>query len=261
LQSRPESCLRALQLRFAAALFDGAVTPIESAIVAAGIPESARIDIYRNNLREGFRNALALEFPVIERLVGEDYFRQLVGEFLGAHPSCCGDLHFVGAPFPMYLRARFSATEYAYLGDVADLEWAHEEVLVAEDAVPIAPQALAQFAPEHYPLLRFVLHPATRLVSSPFPVVRIWMANQPDASTLESIDLRSGADRVLVRRGRQEVEFHTLTAGELALIAALDRGFTLGPALDAALLAESSFDLSQGLSRALALGVFAAARL
>src|SRR5262249_41165706 len=67
---------------------------------------AARLAIYRNNLHEGFIKTLALEFPVIERLVGTDYFRQLAKQFLSAHPSRAGDLHPIGEPFPEYLRSR-----------------------------------------------------------------------------------------------------------------------------------------------------------
>ncbi len=55
-----------------------------------------RLDIYRNNLREGFVKALALGFPVIERLVGAEYFHQLAIELLRAHPSRSGNLHHGG---------------------------------------------------------------------------------------------------------------------------------------------------------------------
>src|SRR3569832_2986714 len=64
------SSLREFQRQFVEALFDGS-------------PDGrSGIEIYRNNLHEGFLKALALEFPVIQRLVGEAYFRQLVCCFL-----------------------------------------------------------------------------------------------------------------------------------------------------------------------------------
>src|SRR5215813_11073823 len=80
------SSLRDLQKRFVSILFeespdsriswifcrdDGAQLRGQRRAQAA-----AQIAVYRNNLHEGFIKALALEFPVIERLVGLDYFRQ-----------------------------------------------------------------------------------------------------------------------------------------------------------------------------------------
>ena len=136
--------LRELQTRFTDALFDGADAAVQGEIVADGVSVAERIDIYRNNLREGFSKALAIGFPVIEKLVGAEYFRQLALDFLGAHPSRAGNLHHIGAPFPAFLRERFAETEYAYLTDVAALEWACEEALVAPDAAPISADDLRE---------------------------------------------------------------------------------------------------------------------
>ena len=55
--------LRELQTRFAEALFDGADAAVQGEIVADGVSAAERIDIYRNNLHEGFSKALAIGFP------------------------------------------------------------------------------------------------------------------------------------------------------------------------------------------------------
>jgi hypothetical protein len=247
--------LRDLQLRFADALFDGADDAVISHVVANGVDPAERIDIYRNNLREGFIKALAIGFPVIERLVGTDYFRQLTLEFLRAHPSRAGNLHHISGPFPEFLRAWFVDTEYAYLADVAALECAHEEALIAADARPITADALRDVDPEDYEKLRFDLHPACKLVQSPYPIVRIWHANQPETSTDDVIDLREGGDRVLVLRTPDGVEFHSLPAGDFVALSAFARGEPLGVALDEAQRADAAFDLGAALRRFLSLNV------
>src|ERR1700726_4798910 len=62
--------LHELQRRFAAALLDNADAPISADIRPCGISARARLEIYRTQLRATFLRTLALEFPVIERLVG-----------------------------------------------------------------------------------------------------------------------------------------------------------------------------------------------
>lgn len=245
--------LRELQVRFADALFGGDAAVVASQIEGNGVEPAERIDIYRNNLREGFTKALSIGFPVIERLVGADYFRQLALDFLHEHPSRAGNLHHIGAPFPQYLRERFADTEYSYLGDVAALEWAHEEALLAADEEPISASALAEVDPARYEELRLRLHPARGLVSSRFPIVRIWRANQPACETDETIDLDVGGDQVLVLRTPECIEFHSLPPGEFATLEALARGASLGAALEAALAAEATFDLGAALRRFFAL--------
>jgi hypothetical protein len=243
--------LRELQDQFASALFgDGSAAPD---IRSNGIAASDRIDIYRNNLREGFLKTLALEFPATQRLVGADYFRQTGLEFLRAHPSRAGNLHHVGAPFPAFLRERFLGTEYEYLPDVAALEWAYQESMVAADAAPFDVDTLREAAPD---ALRLALHPAVRLVRSAYPIVRIWRANRPESASDETIDLGSGGDSVLILRAARHVEFHRLPAGQFALLERVSQGASLSDAFEAALAADHSFDLTEALRSFVLLGVF-----
>lgn len=261
--------LRELQRRFDSALFDDPssvaatwVRDTESdSADGAPIDPDARIAIYRNNLREGFRKALALEFPVIERLVGEDYFRQLALSFLAEHPSRAGDLHPIGEPFARFLQTRFAATPYEYMADVATLEWAYQQSAIAADAAPFEVASLRDIAPEAYGQLCFPLHPACGLVRSPYPVLRIWAVNQPDASGDEIVDLSSGADFVLLRRDAQGVEMRRITAADFAILQAFSRQVPLAQSLEQARALDPEFDLGEALRRFISLGVLAAAHL
>jgi hypothetical protein len=248
--------LRELQQRFAAGLLESATEPATEWIRADGIHPSERLAIYRNNLHAGFIKTLRLEFPVICRLVGEDYFRQLSLVFLGRHPSRSGDLHHVGAAFPSFLSERFAETEYLYLADVARLEWACQQCLVAEDSEPLDPQTLRGVPADAYGELRFTLRPACRLVHSVFPVMRIWEMNQPDAASDQIVDLRGGPDYLVVMRSLR-VECCRVLAGDFRLLTAFSEGHNLGGALEAGLAGDSQFDLEAALRRCFGLGVFA----
>ena len=261
--------LRELQQRFDSALFDGAsdtaapwIRGCESdSADGASIDAHARIAIYRNNLREGFRKALALEFPVIERLVGEDYFHQLALAFLAEYPSRAGDLHPIGEPFARFLQSRFEDTPYAYMTDVATLEWAYQQSAIAADAPLFDVASLRDIPPEAYGQLRFSLHPACGLVRSPYPVVRIWAVNQPEAPGDEVVDLSSGADFVLIRRAAEGVEMRRIAAAEFAILHAFSQWALLADALEQARALDPHFDLGEALRRFISLGVLAAAHI
>jgi hypothetical protein len=247
--------LRELQLNFVASLFDEADETVNAHVREDGIGASERVDIYRNNLREGFIKALAIGFPVIERLVGTDYFRQLALEFMRAHPSRSGDLHHIGEPFAPFLRARFESTQYACFADVAALEWAYQEALIAEDAVALSAAAFRDIDPTDYERLTFEFHPACHFVRSGFPIVHIWRANQPETQSEEAIDLTSSADNVLVLRTPECVEIHLLPAARFALFETLKRGTNLGTALEAAMTLEPHFDFADALHHLLELQI------
>ena len=94
--------LHELQSRFAISLFSDCSDTVMPLLIEGEEDENS-FAIYRNNLRVGFQRTLAVEFPVIERLVGSDYFAQLAFDFLQKFPSRSGDQHHVGAPFASFL--------------------------------------------------------------------------------------------------------------------------------------------------------------
>jgi hypothetical protein len=248
--------LRDLQLRFVAALY-GHNDAIVSDYLDEGLPSAAaRLAVYRNNLREGFIKALALEFPVVEKLVGPEFFRQTALDFQLQHPSQSGDLTHVGAPFADFLRARFADGEYGWLPDIAALEWALQCVAIAPDSELAPVTALSGIPPHRYQDLIFEPAPATRLVESRFPIVRIWQNNQPGVAP-EEIDLDAGADHVLVRRRSDELEFVHLSAADFTFARMLGRRTPLGLATDASLAVDSGFDLARALRALMLAGAFA----
>ncbi len=248
--------LHELQIAFATAVLDGQATSVGVWIHGDGLEPGARVNVYRNNVRQGFLKALALEFPVIQRLVGEEYFRQLAARFQLEHPSRAGDLQSIGAPFAAFLRAEFAGTEYSYLPDIAELEWACQESTIAANAGPLDLTTLRGLSPDSLEGLRFSLHPACHLVHSEFPIVPIWSANQDDQEGTEVIDLDAGAESVLVHRRHDTVEFHQLPLADFTFLKALQQGHTLGDSLQAAQRASPSFDLARALRQFVGLNVF-----
>jgi hypothetical protein len=246
-----------LQARFASSVFGDSSERSTPWIRAAGIAPELRLGIYRNNLQQGFTKTLALEFPVIQRLVGADYFRQLALSFLARHPSRSGDLHHIGAPFAAFLREQFAGTSYEYFAEVAALEWAWQECLVAEDDEALDPKALQTVPPNDFARLQFALRKAVRLLQSAYPIGRIWEVNQPGAAAAELIDLASGPEFLLVHRVAAGARTTRLSAGEFALLSTLARSEPLEAALDTAVSCEPHFDLAVSLRRSFELGIFA----
>jgi len=253
--------LRELQRSFAAALHDGSDAAAFAQVRPGGTDAREGIAIYRHRLREVFRRALGAEFPVTERLVGRVYFARLARDFQCAHRSRAGDLEPIGAPFAAFLAERFGGGAFDYLAHVARLEWALQECALAPDAEPLDPRALEGICARSYGKLHFELHPACRLISSPYPALAIWRANQDESAAPDIIDLGSEATRVLVQRHARGIEIHDLSAAEFALLEKIAQDYCLGTALDAARRQEENFDLGLALRRAVAFGAFIGARL
>ena len=92
------------------------------------------IEVYRNNYRGNLLDALAGAYPVIEQLVGKDFFRLMARKYSEQYPSHSGNLHHYGAELAEFIAAFEHARELPYLTDVAALEWACHRAWFADDA-------------------------------------------------------------------------------------------------------------------------------
>lgn len=247
--------LRDLQRAFVhGALSDSASASLCAQILEDGIAPARRLAIYRNNAVEGFLKTLQATFPAIVRLSGEDWFRQVGRRYMRRYPSRSGNIHYVGEQFATFLDTELAGSHYEYFADVARLEWAYQEVLVAADHPSFDLSALALVPPTDYGALTFSAHPAMRLVHSQFPVLAIWRANQPDAVSDEPIALDQGSSSVLVIRRADHVELRELPPATFALLAALVRGESLEQAAERALEVDPAVALDAALGQVVSLG-------
>lgn len=223
-----------LQRSFAAGL-RGQATDADAWAEGDGIPAAARLRLYRNNVRAAFERALEATYPVLRERVGQDYFRQLVHFYRQAHPPAAGDLHESGRHYPAFLRAHLTGGCYAWLADLAMLEWAVAEAGVAAEAAVASAAALAGLDPEAIAGVRLRFVPSLQRVSAAVPVLDVWRANQPGADRAP-VDLDTGPQFVLVHRGVDGVQLRGLEAAEFSFVAALADGVTLQEAIDASVL-------------------------
>ena len=239
--------LRELQRDFARAVFDD--HPALAERVRDGhFPAAQHVQIYRNNVNETLTAALAAVFPVVAKLVGQGFFGYAAHEYLREHRPFHANLHDFGGAFADFLAGFAPAATLPYLTDVARLEWAWHRAFHAADAPPFDPAALAAVPAERLPLVRIILHPSAQLVSSPYPIKRLYHKNQEEYQVDDAVDRASGGDTPLVIRRGLTVYVEPLAAGDAALLTALHRNLPLAEALDAALAAEPDFDLTRALA-------------
>jgi hypothetical protein len=245
--------LAGLQRTFAAALLqpDGDLPPAISAHSAA--QRLKRFNVYRNNVNASLAATLAARFPVVERLVGAEYFRAMALVFIRSNPPSSPVLSEYGEAFPSFLEQFEPAAALVYLPDVARLEWARARAYHAADAEPAAIAALADVAPGQLAGIRFVLHPAASFLASPYPIVSIWATNTHDA-TVKPIGPDAGGECALVTRPALDVLVTPLPAASSAFLAAVALGEPLGEAAAKAHAAASGFDLSATLVAAFGSG-------
>ena len=186
-----------------------------------------RFDVYRNNVAVGLTDALVTAFPVVHRLVGDDFFRAMAGVFLRQHPPTSPVMMFYGLQMPQFLR-RFPPTQsLSYLPDIALLELAMRRAYNAADATPLDPHALATSAPAALLGARLGFAPAVQVLTSNYPIHSIYRAN----TTTDAPKPVMKPEAVLITRPAYDPKIHLVSAANAAAVTALIAGDPLGQTL------------------------------
>ncbi len=249
--------LRDLQAAFAAHIVGTDRAELAAAVVGDTIPAAARLRVYRHHVFESLATALASTFPTVQALVGADFFRSSARAFIAQLLPTQPVLAEYGADFPGFLVGYEPARDLPYLADIARLDWALNLAFHASPGDRLSAADLSTVPAERLPAMSIALAAGAVLISSRYPLDRIWAASQPDAAG-GTVDLISGAAHLLVLRRRDDAAFISLTAGEAAFVASLADGRSLEAAAGEAFQVDAAFDLSTSFARLLALEAFAA---
>lgn len=235
--------LRELQRDVRRALLGRGADQAAAAVAEDGLTAQARLGIYRHHAFTTLTAALQATFPVVCRLVDERFFAYAADQYIRQDPPSGPCLYEYGATFPAFLAGFPACQGLPYLADVARLEWAMNRALHAPDHVPLEPAALQAQASEVNGNEVFSLDPSLSLVASPWPIHRIWRANQPEADADTTVDLTAGGIGLEVRRPGDDVVFRGLDPGVFAFRHALAEGHRLAQAVGRALAVDEAFDL------------------
>lgn len=203
---------------FATGIARGALPPG----VTARDPAEAdrRFAVYRNNVAHGLSEALARRFPVVRRLVGDDFFRAMSRAFVAAHPPASPVLLAWGEALPDFLAGFQPVAGLPYLPDVARLEIARGRAFHAGDAPELGAEGIARLAAPNAAPPR--LHPSVQVVPSRFAVVSIWRANQPGRRSASASLTVGQSETALVLRDRSlDVAVHGIGRGDRCFLEAL----------------------------------------
>ncbi len=234
-----------IQDDFAQALLS-TTTPVPSCLKGSAIRRAdRRFAVYRNNVVASLIDAVAARFPVVKRLVGDEFFSALAHTYVLREPPFSPLLIHYGETLPAFIEEFDAARPLPYLSDVARLELARGRAYHAADAEPLSRAAFADLPKGRIGEYRVALHPSAAIVTSAYPMLSIWEINQAGAGRPVE---HWGAESALVARPYFEVETRRLPAGTDMFLLGLQSGSTIAEAVEAASAASADFSASEGLA-------------
>lgn len=220
-------------------------------LAEAGHPGLA---VYRNTIAKGCVDALAANFPTVQSMVGEDWFRAAAALFAREAPPASAALLDYGEAFPAWLERFPPAAELPYLAGIAHLDRLWTEALFAAEAPALDAEALSRLAPEALAETRLALHPSVRFAAFDAGLPSLWRAARDGAEDLELSE--TPETLLLVRRG-EAVAGRVVGAAETAFLRACRQSLTAGEAAQDAVTADPDTPFASLFAALIADGVFA----
>ncbi len=161
-----------------------------------------RMAIYANNTQLNLIELLLSSYPVIDKIVGTNFFKHLAIEYIQQHPQTNADRHHFGADLSWFLTTFAPVDTLPFLSDLAQLEWHYHRAYFADDAPPITFEELQQYVQEGSDFC-LPLHPSVKIIAVNYNVLEIWQAHQYDDMT--TINLIKQPQHLLIWRDPQHI--------------------------------------------------------
>lgn len=214
---------------------------------------SRRFNIYRNNRAGSLIDALQGTYPVLYRLLGDAFFRAAARQFIDDTPPKNPVLSEYGQGFGEFVQSLPGTSEFAYLADVAKLEWQRLQSYHAANDPILVLGALQLIEPTSLVSHQLKPHSAMAIIESNWAIGRVWANSQQSESQPFNL---SDAETVLITRPHLDVQLQLLDADGALFLQHLCTGNTIEAAATLCLAKNPSFDTGVHLQGLISMGAF-----
>lgn len=235
------------------ALLEAVPDDFASVFEEGDIALAERLKVYRSNIVGGITDNFAKTFPLLEKLVGEDFLKQMIRGFVLTHPPRSGCLNHYGEEFPDFIRLYEPSRELPYLPDMAALELAMNMAYNAPDDEALSADSLSALPPEALGEMTLQLRSSAILVSSCYALdaLRAYCL----APEGEPPNLLQNC-YLLVYRPKLTVDIVRLSAEEYFLLERISKEQRLGDAVGEVFERFPAFDVNNFMKKHFALETF-----
>ncbi len=228
--------LRELQRKFISDCLSGELTDdnisMSSYLVVDKISARGCMEIYRESAIGNITIPLQMTYPVIEDLVGREFFSMMCRKYSQQYFPKSGDMNDYGAQMPEFLEGFEPTKSLSYLPDIARLEWLFHLSSLADDKCAGDWSSFAELSEDELLKVMIDLHPSVQIMSSQYPILKIWQMSKEGG---EGFDIsKESGDNVLLVRKDLKVNLYPLADNELVFLRSIMLGETLFNAFETA---------------------------
>jgi len=213
------------------------------------VQPSAHLAIYRHTFITNLTQSLQTIYPLITRLVGEEFFLATAQEYRQSYPSRSGNLHDYGEYFSDFLVHYAPVNHLPYLSEVALFEWISYQLSFAAEPSAFDWQQLKTYSQTDYQQLHFSLHPACRLITFHYPLLDILALCKGEIEELRLNENTPNDLHLLMIRKDMEIVLYLLPLADYTFLLCLQDNQSLAQATEAALSIQADFELEKKLSQ------------
>lgn len=167
--------LKQLQEKFIDAVLFGKNQSFLSEIKEGGkIGPEQRLQIYAHAYKARLVEVLAEDFPVLHSMVGDDMFEEICVGYIDLYPSQHPSLRFFGQHMSAYLKKTKPYNDIIPAIEMAEFEWAFNDVFDAPDREPVTVEQVAAIQPEAWTTLRIKLQPSFKMHLFKWNTPAVW---------------------------------------------------------------------------------------
>jgi hypothetical protein len=204
--------------RFHLAVTEGLAEGFEEILQPAGtLSIEEALGVYRRGYFARLTESLGETYRSVWRVLGDESFFAVCGDFIEEFHSKSWNLSDFGPEFPGYLSRHPISAKFPFLSDLAHVGIAIRDVFHRTELVGVEPAIVAR-ALEAGRDEELRLIPGIETVLSPWAIFDLWRATEGESGELPDYDFAQGV--IVFRRGGQ-VQVHSMTEGQLAILAGL----------------------------------------
>lgn len=168
--------------------------------------KEARLEVYEYAYKARLIESLEDDFEKVKQVIGEERFTEIADAYFDKHPSIFKSLTSAGKFFPGFIKKHSLVKEFAFLPDLAAIEWSQIVATFTEESPKLSPDAVGAFPKEAWPSAVLKLGESATLLTSTWDLEEVW--KNPEGS---SQNKKESFVVVYKPEGFGDVEFVTKT--------------------------------------------------